>query len=88
MAPATTIELGAAVVAAVAGALAVVQGFAAGTGRLLVATALTLPAWLVTEQVSAGPFTLALVLAGLPPVLAAAAGFVWPVGRSGEQTVR
>jgi hypothetical protein len=84
VAPATAIELGAAVVAAVAGLLVVLHGFAAATGWLLLATALTVPAWLVSEQGSAVPFTLALVLGGLPPVLAAAAGDVWPVGPLGR----
>jgi len=84
VAPATAIELGAAVVAAVAGLLVVLHGFAAATGWLLLATALTVPAWLVSEQGSAVPFTLALVLGGLPPELAAAAGVVWPVGPLGR----
>lgn len=84
MTAAAAIELGAAVAAATSGALLILRQFATGTGWLLVATALTMPAWVVTEPESAVTFTLFMIAVGLPPVLAVVAGIVWPVAPLGR----
>lgn len=86
----TTIVFATAVVAAFSGIIVLARGLAVGSGWLLVAAGVTLPAWVVSQPASAVPFTLALLVGGLPPVLAAAAGVVWPtapLGRAGRAVI-